>query len=288
MRKTKSRNRRKCSSVGVGRRLAEIRSAFNLSQRALATELGIKKSRLGSYEEERAPIPFDIAMRICRRFLISAKWLATGRGDKQQYIDVHLHQPGYGETPFQEVYSAKLADVYDSETKRLQPGEISFVPLQSDSVETLKNAVARVIDLWISRLDQESVPDFMFWIIRNVSGYGMHFQRSRSQRTTRVEVAQPVVVRHDGSREPFDYKRYHFDLLSICLDRPVDWVDLCRLCDKFIIHNYRSLKGIFPTEMIVRETLVALESLDSVAADRYAMKFGKGVAENPLSNGSNL
>jgi hypothetical protein len=60
-------------------RLKEAREEFlNISLSGFAKGVGISKDRLSSYEQCRAPLRADLALRICRRWILSEEWLATG------------------------------------------------------------------------------------------------------------------------------------------------------------------------------------------------------------------
>ena len=64
----------------IGLRLKEVREFLGYSLRQFAVLIGIKKERLASYESGRVPIPWEIALLICRQFFVSEHWLATGGG----------------------------------------------------------------------------------------------------------------------------------------------------------------------------------------------------------------
>ena len=60
-------------------RLAEARKWLEIDQAAAARKIGIPKSTLSNYELCVVPLKADLALRICRKFIISEEWLATGR-----------------------------------------------------------------------------------------------------------------------------------------------------------------------------------------------------------------
>jgi transcriptional regulator with XRE-family HTH domain len=60
-------------------RLREMREELGHTQNEFATQVGINRQRLASYEEKRAPLRYDLALRFCRQFIISEEWLATGK-----------------------------------------------------------------------------------------------------------------------------------------------------------------------------------------------------------------
>src|ERR1041384_7946820 len=69
-------------------RLRTARNAVGLTQEEFAAQIGITRQRLASYEEMRAPLRFDIALRLCRVFIISELWLAKGEGDMRAMMDL--------------------------------------------------------------------------------------------------------------------------------------------------------------------------------------------------------
>ncbi|MBF0546193.1 MAG: helix-turn-helix transcriptional regulator [Candidatus Riflebacteria bacterium] len=67
-------------TIGIGKRICEIRMGLNLSQVEFCAKLGIHQNTLSRYENtERSP-DAEIAARICEAYGISFEWLLTGRG----------------------------------------------------------------------------------------------------------------------------------------------------------------------------------------------------------------
>lgn len=64
--------------VRIARRVVEARNGIGLTQSEFAGQLSITRDRLASYEDCRAPLRCDLALRMCRHFFISELWLATG------------------------------------------------------------------------------------------------------------------------------------------------------------------------------------------------------------------
>src|SRR4051794_16855259 len=69
-------------------RLRAARESLSVSQEEFARQVGITRQRLASYEEMRAPLRADLALRICRQFILSEHWLATGEGGMRQCLDL--------------------------------------------------------------------------------------------------------------------------------------------------------------------------------------------------------
>jgi transcriptional regulator with XRE-family HTH domain len=67
-------------------RVREARNVAGVSQELLAVHLGIPRDRLATYEKGRAPIKFDMGLRICRDLIISEEWLATGRFARMEKV----------------------------------------------------------------------------------------------------------------------------------------------------------------------------------------------------------
>lgn len=64
----------------ICRRLKEVREdVLDVSLSGFAREIGITKERLASYEQCRAPLRADLALRMCRTWIISEEYLATGK-----------------------------------------------------------------------------------------------------------------------------------------------------------------------------------------------------------------
>lgn len=62
-------------------RLRKAREELGWSQYEAAKQLKITRERLLTYEQRRAPLRCDLALRFCRQFIISEEWLATGKND---------------------------------------------------------------------------------------------------------------------------------------------------------------------------------------------------------------
>ncbi|HOQ47880.1 MAG TPA: helix-turn-helix transcriptional regulator [Bryobacteraceae bacterium] len=93
----------------IGGRIRRIREALRLSQAEFAEQLGITRQRLASYEEGRVAIRYDLALRLCRRFIVSEKWLATGLGDPRLLMDLRF-DPVAAQIPVDSPYSKAFDD----------------------------------------------------------------------------------------------------------------------------------------------------------------------------------
>lgn len=55
-------------AIYIGNRLKAIRKELKINQQEMADTLGIKRSRLGSYEEGRAAPDIGIFLKICKTY----------------------------------------------------------------------------------------------------------------------------------------------------------------------------------------------------------------------------
>lgn len=64
----------------INERLRAFRELLGLSRPAFAERIGIPRSRLASFEENRAPLRWGVFRAAALAFGLSARWLATGEG----------------------------------------------------------------------------------------------------------------------------------------------------------------------------------------------------------------
>jgi hypothetical protein len=127
----------------------------------VASQLGITRDRLASYEAERAPLRFEVAARFCRQFIISERWLATGKGPIQQLLLLNQTQEFSKVPP-----GALFSDAYDlylktwAERRSEAIGDKVFAldifgpGLWPDRL-LFKNLFALVLDEWLSKIPEE-------------------------------------------------------------------------------------------------------------------------------------
>lgn len=90
----------------ICKRLLAVRKTLRLSRVAFAASAGVDLGQLRTYEEERAPLKWGDAHKICDAFSIGQQWLATGRG-----LDSNVRVSGAGadsERLFSDVYNTLL------------------------------------------------------------------------------------------------------------------------------------------------------------------------------------
>lgn len=163
-------------------RLRSVRDYLNFSQGAFAFQVGITREALASYEDARAPLRTAIALRICRQFIVSEKWLALGfvfptdQNKKLSFgsfrsrlcMDLLNSAAITQETariPFASAFCGDLAAQYELFLK-----EASWMPRivlsPNDGVEIIKNALFFCQDHWLHMLDDEKRRRFAAGLIR--------------------------------------------------------------------------------------------------------------------------
>ncbi|MDB6124742.1 MAG: Helix-turn-helix domain [Pedosphaera sp.] len=75
--------------VEICHRLKAVRVERKLSRVAFADAVGVDSSFLSNIEHARAPVRYYLAKKICLDFLISERWLATGKEPKKRYVEIH-------------------------------------------------------------------------------------------------------------------------------------------------------------------------------------------------------
>ncbi len=89
----------------------------------------------------------------------------------------------------------------------------------------------------------------------------------------RVVLTTPLVVKHDGRREPFDRHKLLTGIRLACAKRPIPSESLERLVDNIEAHIQASGKAEVPVKMIGDLIIVGLKDLDQVAYIRYAIVY---------------
>lgn len=72
---------------GIGQKIKQLRSQRNVSQIALAKQLGVSKSVISSYENEIHYPPYDVLLQMARLFGVSTDYLLGASGDHSINVD---------------------------------------------------------------------------------------------------------------------------------------------------------------------------------------------------------
>jgi DNA-binding XRE family transcriptional regulator len=176
--------------AGIANRLRQAREGLGTSQTEFAAQISISRDRLASYEDGRAVLRCDVALRVCRQFFISEFWLATGAANEQQSkaqrtvdfsdLDARLTMalavesaalacpPGYS---FADGFDPFLRQPY-ARLVAQQKGFPRIKPLPSDGPEYFRNAVDCMMAFWKRGLSpQQWETFFSSWVS---SGQSLH------------------------------------------------------------------------------------------------------------------
>jgi DNA-binding XRE family transcriptional regulator len=138
----------------VGQRLRKFRDHIRLTQQEFAEQIGITRQRLASYEELRVALRWDLALRICRHFILSEKWLARGQGLMRQCMDLISEPLSYRipvDAPFGLVYDEYLSPLYE-EIKQQHGDDIRIKIEEGANVEFIENLLRYLLDFWMKEL----------------------------------------------------------------------------------------------------------------------------------------
>jgi transcriptional regulator with XRE-family HTH domain len=153
-------------------RLREVRQHLRLTQTEFAVQIGISRERLASYEDARAPVRADVALRACHQFVVSEKWLAKGFGFAksrpvpfaalQARLSMDLmreFQPDQfkARQSYCAAYEAFFGARYEQLDESMKNRGLFPLPRivwdVGDDAMAFKNALAFFVDIWSSMLD---------------------------------------------------------------------------------------------------------------------------------------
>ena len=180
----------------IAHRLRQAREGLRLTQLEFAAQISITRDRLASYEDGRAPVRCDVALRACRQFFISEFWLALGAVDEQQLKTRH-------KTAFAESLEARLsmalaldplasacplgislAEGFEpylrqqySKIAATQNGFPRIIPLAADDAEYCRNALNCLIEFWKRGLTRHQWE--IFFSLLNTAGRHLHGEIKR-------------------------------------------------------------------------------------------------------------
>jgi len=100
--------------------------------------------------------------------------------------------------------------------------------------------------------------------------------RTCTQRFSTYERAileSPLIVKQDGSREPFDREKLERGIRVACAKRPVAAADIKRLVGEIEADLRRMGRLEVPSRMVGDRVIAGLEKLDPIAYVRYAIVY---------------
>ncbi|MGP8199912.1 MAG: helix-turn-helix domain-containing protein [Limisphaerales bacterium] len=185
-------NDREWQLAKIANRLREARESLGVTQTEFAAQIGISRDRLASYEDGRAVLRCDVALRLCRQFFVSEFWLAFGSVNEQKLkqqekvafsdLDARLTmalavEPAALACPpgcsFADGFARYLRQTY-SKLIGEQQGFPRIAVLPSDGPEYFNNALNCMIAFWRRGLSADKWRDFFAWIV--VTGQSGHRQ----------------------------------------------------------------------------------------------------------------
>jgi len=182
---------RETQLADIANRLRQAREGLGATQTEFAGQISISRDRLASYEDGRAVLRCDVALRVCRQFFVSEFWLATGAANEQQLeaqrkvpfsdLDARLTMalavesaalacpPGYS---FADGFDPYLRQPY-ARLAAEQHGFPRIKPLPSDGPEYFRNALDCMMDFWKRGLSPQQWEDFFSsWVSLGQSLHG--------------------------------------------------------------------------------------------------------------------
>lgn len=135
-------------------RLRDAREFLRLSQEEIASQIGTSRSRLASYEEKRAPIRADLALRLCHQFILGEEWLATGKGAMRDCLDLLIEPMIHRlpvDAPYGETYDKHLTGLV-ARVKAQAGGNFRMCPQPGDSPERMENLLLFFLGRWLRQM----------------------------------------------------------------------------------------------------------------------------------------
>lgn len=206
MKASKSRKPLPLREAAVCKRLKEVRTTLRLAQSEFADQVGVSRVRLASYEEERAPLRFDLALKICRQFCISEKWLATGEGSARECYDLAsdpaAHLPTI-DTPYGQAYDSHLSAIYDN----IQAKSGGFISLMlhegEDNFPMVVNWFLACLEVWYQISKKPTIPtgfaNGLFSFILEQSSAYIQFAKKHNRLLTADDLVKIKPVRPERS-----------------------------------------------------------------------------------------
>ncbi len=89
----------------------------------------------------------------------------------------------------------------------------------------------------------------------------------------RVEEIQPLVIKKDGRREPFDREKIRGGMLKACQKRPVSVDVIDDFLDELERHFQETNQKEIPSSEVGERVIFALKEIDEVAYVRFASVY---------------
>lgn len=150
----------------ICQRFRLVRERLRFTQEEFAEQLQISRARLASYEEQRVPIRWEIALRTCKQFIVSERWLATGAGaadwrQTMSLIDDSLCRYTAPSLLFSSAFDQILGARF-KELAQLHRGKIFLTLTEAVTPTMARNIFSLYLDLWLDRLKKHDRGELSF------------------------------------------------------------------------------------------------------------------------------
>lgn len=135
-------------------RLRLARQTLGFTIEEFAAILGIKAHVIKRPEMKQGYLRYDVALHICRRFIISELWLAKGEGSMRHYLDLNEFLPDMT-PPVNARFSAVFDHYLEREYRKLDalfPHSIRFRLRHDDSPQYCREVLTFLADHWLEKL----------------------------------------------------------------------------------------------------------------------------------------
>ena len=184
----------------IATRLKGARIDLGQTQQSFAQQVGITRQALASYEEARAPLRYELALKICRQFIISEKWLATGKGEPRQMLDLGaepLPSSINVGTRFSEVYDKFLFQLYDRIEKVNGPG-VRIVARDGETHDYIANLLTYCMSLWDGHLPQDALRVLYALLLKTGAGFADFYFRFNRMPKSDAELTKYLRNKNPG------------------------------------------------------------------------------------------
>lgn len=254
----------------VGECIASERRELGLSQAELAARVGITRERLAGYEKGRGCLRCGIAFDICRNLVISEEWLATGKDDKNGYLDIAARFPKkFLNKSFLDLYQSHIAPICDGIL--YLDGFMSLFRYGDLHPDTWRIACFKEIKKLADNIkDQKSRSYYWREVAAQAGGVWMKYREPPEERLS--ELDKQMSVAKNGQEVDFSYRKLFADLSLIGLD----WDDIESIANSLKptrTMDVQSIKERISIEQIKEGVLHYLDMCDLSNAEELYRKI---------------
>jgi DNA-binding XRE family transcriptional regulator len=164
----------------IAQRLRQMRELLRFSQAEFAEQVGSNRQRIADCEAGRVALRCELALRLCRQFVIGEKWLATGHGRPRQYLSLTLDMAGPrigAQSTFSQVYDKVLSLAYEARLQKW-PTNVVVMVRQKEDLAFVKNLFLYLLAVWDRQIDQDKLPAFLLSLMQHGCDALLTFQKT--------------------------------------------------------------------------------------------------------------